>query len=214
MLPWHHPEEIANGLTHGLGLLLSLVGGTAMLRVVLSEGTPWKIVGCGIYVGALIAVYLASTVSHLAQEPGFKDTWRRIDQAVIYLLVVGTYTPFALAYLCFGWWWLLFGTLWAIALFGFVTKLGAHHRLESVHVWSYVMLGWLPLIEIGPILSQLPPESFQMVLVGGVFYTAGTFFLVLDHRVPFFHSVWHLFVIAGSVTHYLALMQYVVPLQA
>jgi hemolysin III len=202
-------EEVANSATHGIGLILSLVGSSILLRRVLSHSDLWAQIGCGIFAAALVAVYAASTLSHAMPRPAWRRAFRILDQSCIYLLIAGTYTPFALEYLRFGWWWLFTLLMWSFALVGFLSKLLFVHRIDAVTIWSYVLLGWLPIIPAWVYLGLVPWGALTWILVGGLCYTAGTVFLVLDNRRFHFHAIWHLFVIAGSVCHYCAVFLFV-----
>jgi hemolysin III len=202
-------EEIVNSVTHGIGLMLSLAGGLILLSRVLSQPDMWRLLGCGVFAAALVAVYAASTLSHAVALPAWRRAFRIVDQSCIYLLIVGTYTPFALEYLRFGWWWLFFLLMWTAALAGFLSKLLLLHRIDAVTIWSYVLLGWLPVIPAWVYLDIVPWGALTWILVGGLCYTAGTVFLVLDHRRLHFHAIWHLFVLAGSVCHFYAVFLFV-----
>lgn len=202
-------EEIANSVTHGIGLILSLVASSILLSCVLSHPAPWRLVGCGVFAAALVAVYAASTLSHAVSQPDWRRAFRILDQACIYLLIVGTYTPFALEYLRFGWWWLFLSLMWAAALVGFLSKLLFRHRIDAVTIWSYLLLGWVPIIPAWVYLNLVPWGALTWILAGGLCYTAGTVFLVLDHRRLHFHAIWHLFVMAGSVCHFCAVLVFV-----
>ncbi len=209
-------EEIVNSATHGVGLVLSLVGSLVLLIRLLEQPDWWRLSGCGVFAAALVAVYAASTLSHAVAQPAWRQTFRTLDQSCIYLLIVATFTPFALEYLRVGWWWLFLLVMWAAALVGFAYKLLFLRRPEPVAVWSYVLLGWLPIVPAWAYLDLVPLGVSLWILVGGLCYTAGTVFLVLDHRRFHFHAVWHLFVIAGSVCHFWAVFAFVAsaPLQA
>ena len=213
-LPRPLPEETVNTITHGIGLTLSIGGATALVVAASRHGDAWHVVGCGVYVATLVAVYAASTLSHLFQGPRLRRLFRILDQGFIYLLIAGTYTPFALGYLRAGWWWLLFGVVWGIALVGFLSKTVWGHRIDAITTWVYVLLGWLPAIAISRILEMLPFAVFWWILTGGLCYTIGIVFLKLDRRVPYSHAVWHTVVIAGSACHYVAILFYVVPASA
>jgi hemolysin III len=202
-------EEVVNSVTHGIGLILSLTGSSILLMRVLSQPDPWRLVGCSLFAMALVAVYAASTLSHAVPRPTWRRTFRILDQGCIYLLIVGTYTPFALEYLRFGWWWLFLLLMWTAALVGFLSKLLLLHRIDAVTIWSYVSLGWLPIIPAWVYLDLVPWGALVWILIGGLCYTAGTVFLVLDHRRFHFHAIWHLFVIAGSVCHFSAVFLFV-----
>jgi len=203
-------EEVVNSVTHGIGLILSLVGSSVLFIRVLSQPDLWRLVGCGLFATALVAVYAASTLSHALPRPAWRRAFRMLDQGCIYLLIVGTYTPFALEYLRFGWWWLFFLLMWTAALVGFLSKLLFSHRIDAVTIWSYLLLGWLPIIPAWVYLDLVPWGALAWILIGGLYYTAGTVFLVLDDRRFHFHGIWHLFVIAGSVCHFYAVFLFVV----
>jgi hemolysin III len=202
-------EEAVNSLTHGVGLILSLVGGGILLARVMSQPHTWRLIGCCVFATALVTVYAASTLSHAVPRPAWRRAFRILDQGCIYLLIVGTYTPFALEYLRFGWWWLFLLLMWTAALIGFLSKLLFLHRIDAVTIWSYVLLGWLPIIPAWVYLGLVPWGALTWIFVGGLCYTAGTVFLVLDHRRFHFHAIWHLFVIAGSVCHFSAVFLFV-----
>jgi len=202
-------EEIVNSLTHGIGLILSLAGSMVLLTRALSRPDAWRLAGCWVFTSTLVAVYAASTLSHAIARPAWRRAFRILDQGCIYLLIAGTYTPFALEYLRFGRWWLLFGLMWTAALVGFLSKMLFLHRINAVTIWSYVLLGWLPVIPTWVHLDLLPWGALIWILVGGLCYTAGTVFLVLDHRRMHFHAIWHLFVIAGSICHFSAVYLFV-----
>jgi hemolysin III len=202
-------EEIVNSVTHGIGLILSLVGSLILLVRVLSQPDMWRLLGCGVFATALVVVYAASTLSHAVARPAWRRVFRILDQGCIYLLIVGTYTPFALEYLRFGWWWLFFLLMWTAALVGFLSKLLLMHRIDAVTIWSYLLLGWLPIIPTWIYLDLVPWGALAGILVGGLCYTAGTVFLILDCRRLHFHAIWHLFVVAGSVCHFCAVFLFV-----
>jgi len=202
-------DERLNTLTHGIGLLLSIVGSAVLLQCVLAHGDPWRCTGCGVYAAALVGLYASSTLSHSASHPVQKRRFRMLDQAFIYLLIVGTFTPFALAYLRTGWWLAFLGLYWTIGLFGFFSKLVIAHRVESVAVWIYLLMGWMPIVAAVPLLGLVPAIPLWWMLFGGICYSVGTFFLMNDQRIPHFHAVWHVFVIAGSTFHFFAILYYV-----
>jgi hemolysin III len=208
-------EEAVNSVTHGVGLILSLVGGGILLVRVMSQPHMLRLIGCCVFATALVTVYAASTLSHAVPRPAWRRAFRILDQGCIYLLIVGTYTPFALEYLRFGWWWLFLLLMWTAALIGFLSKLLFVHRIDAVTIWSYVLLGWLPIIPAWVYLDLVPWGALTWIFVGGLCYTAGTVFLVLDHRRFHFHAIWHLFVVAGSICHFCAVFLFVAcaPLQ-
>jgi hemolysin III len=204
-------DEIANSITHGIGLALSLVGGVALVTLAARYAGLREIVGCGIFSASLIAVYAASTLSHVFQAPRARRIFRMLDQGCIYLLIAGTFTPLALEYLRGGWWWLLMAAMWGIALAGFVSKVLLAHRVEAVSTAAYVCMGWLPAVAVKPMISIVPGGCLWMMVVGGLCYMVGTVFLTFDRKALFLHAVWHVFVIAGSAVHYFTILHYVVP---
>ena len=203
-------DELVNAATHALGLVLAIVGALGMAGGVAGSGDAWLVAGCSVYLASLVAVYAMSTLSHSCRSMRWKILVRRLDQGFIYLLIAATYTPFSLAYLRDGVWWVLLGAMWVVALFGFVAKVFFAHRVEAVSIASYVVLGWMPIIAAPALVQTVPMGAFWCMLLGGVCYTAGTLFLMNDHRVRHFHAIWHLCVIAGSACHFLGILMFVV----
>jgi len=204
----HRDEETVNSITHGIGLVLSLVAAAWLMTSVTRHGDALQCAGCACYALTLVAVYAASTLSHAFRRPRLRRLFRIIDQAFIFLLIAGTYTGLAFTYLRVGPWWILTSLIWFIAWAGFVSKLVFAHRIESVSTWLQVLLGWLPASCIIPIIKLMPGPALWWVLGGGLCYTAGTIFLSRDRHVPYFHAVWHVLVIAGSACHYWAILQW------
>jgi len=202
-------EELLNAVTHGIGLVLSIAGAVVLVACARSQGDAWRVAGCSVYATTLVAVYASSTLSHIALKPKLKRLFRTLDQGFIYLLIAGSFTPFALAYLRTGWWWLLFGLIWAVALFGFFGKILFAHRVEAVSVASYVLLGWMPIIAVMALIELVPAVALWWMLIGGVCYTAGTAFLIHDTKVLHFHAIWHMFVVAGSACHFFSILFFV-----
>ncbi len=198
-------EELLNTITHAIGFVLSVAGAAVLLHRVFLSGDVWRSMGCSVYALSLMGVYGCSTLSHSAAQPDLKRWFRMLDQGFIYLLIVGTYTPFSLAYLRTSGWLVFLGVMWTIALLGFLSKILMAHRVDSVAVWIYVLLGWMPVVAGIPLLNLVPPFTLGWMLVGGICYTFGTVFLINDHRISHFHAVWHLLVIAGSAFHFLAI---------
>ncbi len=217
---WHHVRlnalalrtngaEIANSITHGAGWALATGGGLLLIAQSLATRDFWKIAGCTVFALTLMAVYAASTLSHLAQRQPWRHLFRTWDQGLIYLLISGTYTPFAFAFLRSGPWWLLTTAMWVVAWYGFATKVLLRHRIEGISLVLYLTLGWLPILGAPWYRSVIPHECLALVLGGGVIYTIGAVFLMLDHRWSYFHAVWHVLVIAASACHYLAVWRFV-----
>jgi hemolysin III len=204
------PEETANLLTHGLGLVLSIAGCVILLTEARqSEGDFWQFFGCAVYAFTLVALYAASTLSHSFKHPPVRHFFRSLDQVCIFLLIAGNYTPFAIAYLMRGWWWALLVAVWGMALFGIVLKIFFKQE-KNVGLWFYIVLGWLPVIGIKPIIDGLPTLALAWIVAGGLSYSLGTVFLAQDRKYPYFHAVWHLLVIAGSACHFIVVAFYVI----
>jgi len=202
-------EEITNSITHGLGFGLSVVGAFVMADT-LGGGDNWRVAGCSIFVTSMIAVYAMSTLSHLFESPRLRTLFRAIDQGTIYLLIAGTYTPFSLTYLHTTPWWVLLGTVWAVALYGFTSKVLFRHRVENVSMWPCLLVGALPFVAIPTLLTMLPVGALWWMLLGVACYTLGLVFWQNDRRVRHFHAVWHLLVMAGSAAHFAGILFFVV----
>lgn len=203
-------KERANTITHGIGLLLSLAGTALLVARTTPSEDPWRFAAAVIYSFSLIAVYSMSTLSHAVSSPDQKRLFRVLDQACIYLLIVGTYTPFSLVFLRSAGWSLFLGALWFVALAGFFSKLLWKHRVDAVSVWLYVILGWAPVFAWRPLVHVVPATALYGMLIGGLCYTVGTIFLCLDRQIEHFHMLWHLWVMAGSICHYVVIFLFVV----
>ncbi|MBP6798526.1 MAG: hemolysin III family protein [Luteimonas sp.] len=202
-------DEIASALTHGLGAAAALAGGAVLITLAAIYGDAWQL-GAAITFGVtLLLLYLASTLYHSIQHPVAKGRLKVFDHCAIYLLIAGTYTPFTLIGLRGPWGWGLFAAIWTLALAGVVFKLFYTGRFKTLSTLIYVAMGWLVLVAIKPMLSSLDGWTIGWLLAGGVFYTLGTYFY---HResIRYAHAIWHLFCIAGSVCHYVAVMAQVV----
>jgi len=202
--------EVANSITHGLGLLLSIVAATVLLRAAENiHGWPWA--AMVIYAATMVAVYAASTASHVFAQPRARHFFRMLDQGCIYLFITGTFTPIAAAFLRGGPWWILLTAMWIIAIAGFVSKVFLNYRINNTSAAIPLILGWMPLLGGPVMLSLVPIEVRYWVLVGGVCYTLGILFLITDHRHRYLHAVWHLWVIAGTACHFWAILHYTLP---
>jgi hemolysin III len=201
-------EEVANSVTHGLGLLASIIGGVVLVYLVAERGEAWHVVSAAVYGATLVSLYAASTLYHALKGTKARDVLRLLDHCAIYLLIAGTYTPITLVSLRGGWGWALFGTVWALAVAGIFFKVFATGRFGYLSTVAYVLMGWICIIALKPMLVLLSPGALALLAAGGVLYTAGTVFYSWE-RIPYSHAVWHLFVVAGSVCHYLAIALYV-----
>ncbi|WFB37757.1 hemolysin III family protein [Kiritimatiellota bacterium B12222] len=196
-------SERANTLSHGAGVLASIIGGTFLIVKASLTRDPWKIVSVSIFVATLILLYSASTLYHATRRPHVKQHLKVLDHASIYLLIAGSYTPFTLVGLRGGWGWSLFGTIWGLAIGGVIFKFFAAGRFKLISTGIYVVMGWLVIIAIKPMIHVFDPAVLLWLLAGGLAYTGGTLFYH-NHRLLYSHAVWHGFVICGSVCHAVA----------
>ncbi len=206
-------EEIAHSVTHGVGVVVAIAGLAVLVAFAALKGNAWHIVSCSVYGATLVLAYTASTIYHaiptsLART---KRVLRVLDHSAIYLLIAGTYTPFALVNLRGPWGWSLFGVVWGLAVLGIVFKALLLGRLRVLSVLFYVALGWLVVVAAKPLGQAVAPGGLALLVGGGLAYTAGVAFYAWK-RLPFHHAIWHGFVLTGSVLHYFAVLFYVVPL--
>ena len=198
-------EEIANSITHGLGLCLSIVGTIFLLVYSVNNGDPWRIVGYIIYGASLTILYLFSTIYHSLKHSRAKAIFRRLDHSAIYLLIAGTYTPVILIAMKATWVLYLLPVIWTMAIFGIYIKVFYIHRYERLGLAFYIFMGWFALIAVKPLFNSIPFESFIWIIVGGLSYTSGIIFYTWN-RLPYHHTIWHIFVLAGSVSHYIGIL--------
>jgi hemolysin III len=203
-------EEFANSVTHGVGLGLSLAGLVVLIILTALRGTAWHVVSCTIYGSTLVILYAASTLYHSIQSARAKRVLRIIDHGAIYLLIAGTYTPFTLVNLRGGLGWTLFGVVWGLAALGIVFKVFHVDRFPIASTLVYLSMGWLVVIAWKPVMTLIPAGGIALIAAGGAAYTLGVFFFAAK-RVPYNHAIWHLFVLAGSIFHYVAVLLYVLP---
>jgi len=199
-------EELANSLSHGLALVAALVGGPYLIVQAARRADAAFVVGVSIFFATIVALYLASTLYHALPAGRAKRVFRVIDHSSIYLLIAGSYTPFTLGVLHGAWGWTLFGLVWGLAAAGIVLKSvgkASHPILSTV---LYLSMGWLVVVAVDPLFARLPAAGLLWLLAGGLFYTAGVVFFATDSRVRFGHLIWHLFVMAGTACHYLAVL--------
>jgi hemolysin III len=200
--------ERFNSISHLVGAALALAGVVVLLVLASEDGDVRRIVAFSIYGTTLFLLYLISTLYH--GLPGrAKTIFRMLDHQAIYLLIAGTYTPFTLITLNgpVGWW--MFGAIWGMAILGLVLDALPRRGVRVLPFVIYLVMGWLALVALDPLLAALPQAGFLWLLTGGIFYTVGTIFFGLDKYYPWMHGVWHLFVLAGSICHYVAILVYV-----
>lgn len=200
--------ERFNSVSHLIGAVLAATGAVVLIVLGARLGDPWKIVSFSIYGSMLLALYVASTLYHSVRGR-IKDVLRKFDHCTIYLLIAGSYTPFALVTLRGAWGWSLFGTVWGLALLGIAQEIWL---AKGARIWSlviYLLMGWLALVAIVPLIAGLTWNGFAWLAAGGLLYTIGIGFYATDTRLRHGHGVWHLFVLAGSACHYFAVLFYV-----
>jgi hemolysin III len=198
-------EEIANAITHGIGALLSLSALVILIVMAALYGSAWHVTGFAIFGATMLILYLSSTLYHALSKQKVKHLFRKFDHMSIFLLIAGTYTPFCLIVLP-GWiGWTILSITWVCALTGIVIKAFHTGKYEKLSTLLYVMMGWLILPVIKLLYDSVSGETFLLLMVGGVFYTAGTYFFLKDHK-KYYHSIWHLFVLAGTISHFFSVI--------
>ena len=198
-------EEIANSVTHGVALLASVAALPILVVMAVVRRDPWQVVGGAVFGATLILLYTASTLYHALPQPRAKRVFRVLDHSAIYLLIAGTYTPFALGALRGAWGWTLLAAVWTLAALGITAKATLGFRFPRLSTAIYLMMGWLGIIAVGPLVAQVGPAGVAWIVGGGLCYTAGVIFFAWE-RLRYGHMVWHLFVTAGSVCHFCAVL--------
>ncbi|HMH43678.1 MAG TPA: hemolysin III family protein [Pyrinomonadaceae bacterium] len=200
-------EEIANSLSHGAGLVFAIAGTPFLIIAAIRYGSAWNTIGVSVFAASMISLYLASTLYHALTHDRAKRFFRILDHSAIFILIAGTYTPFTLGVLRGPWGWILFGLVWGLALIGLMKKAIFGARYVWFSVVLYLVMGWLVVIAAPQVLQRVPLTGLAWLLAGGVAYTAGVAFFAA-HRIRYAHFAWHLFVIAGTVCHFFAVLWY------
>ncbi len=203
----YHGERL-NTFTHLLGAVIALAGLVVLVVFASLKGDVWRIVSFSIYGTSLFLLYLFSTLYH-GTKGSLKAVFKKLDHIGIYLLIAGSYTPFVLVSLNGAWGWSLFGVIWGLAVIGILLDCFSSDEPRIIQVIIYLLMGWIALIAIKPLIESLSMAGFLWLLGGGLFYTVGIVFYILDLKKYHFHGIWHLFVLAGSTTHYFTIMYYV-----
>ena len=201
--------ERFNSISHLVGAALAIAGAVLLIVLAARLGDPWKIVSFSVYGAMLILLYIFSTLYHSVRGARAKNVLRKFDHCSIYLLIAGTYTPFALVSLRSSWGWWLFGVIWGLALLGIAQEIWLARGARALSLVIYVLMGWLAVVVILPLWHALTPAGFTWLAAGGVFYTLGIAFYATDHKVRHGHGLWHLFVLAGSACHFFTMLLYV-----
>jgi hemolysin III len=201
-------EEIANSISHGIGLIAAIVATPFLLVAAVRQGNPWFIVGASIFAAAMIILYLSSTLYHAIPHPRAKRVLQVFDHIAIFLLIAGTYTPFTLGVMRGAAGWTIFGLVWGLAAVGIILKIvGGARRAPVLSTILYLGMGWLVVLAIQPLLARMPLEGFWWLLAGGLAYSAGIVAYAAV-RYRYTHLVWHLFVLAGTICHYVAVLRF------
>lgn len=201
--------ERFNAWTHLVGTVLSIAGSVVLIVMAALQGDPWKIVSVSIFGATLILLYSASTLYHSLRGRA-KEILRKLDHLSIYLLIAGTYTPFCLVTLRGAWGWTLFGIVWGLAVIGMAQEIKPRSDARIMSLVIYAVMGWVMIIALKPLLGHIATAGFVCLVSGGLLYTVGIVFYAFDGRFRHWHGIWHLFVVGGSLAHYLAIALYVV----
>ena len=204
----YHGERF-NAWTHLIGALMSVTGAVVLIVMAAAIGDPWKIVSVSIFGATLILLYSASTLYHSLRGRA-KVVLQKLDHLSIYLLIAGTYTPFCLVTLRGTWGWTLFGIVWGLALIGMLQEIKPRSEARIMSLVIYAVMGWVIVIAVQPLLDRLAMAGFVWLATGGLLYTIGIVFYAFDSRFRHWHGIWHLFVIGGSLSHYIAIANYVI----
>jgi len=202
-------EEVANSVSHGLGFVLAVAGAPLLIATAIRRGTVADVVAVSVFAASMALLYLSSTVYHALPPGRTKNAFHVLDHAAIYLLIAGTYTPFTLGVLKGGWGWTLFGLVWGLAALGVLLKVFAGIRWHGISTAVYVGMGWLIIIAAKPLWDSLPLAGLMWLFGGGVAYTSGVYFY-LKKNMRYGHLVWHLFVVAGTGCHFVAILHYAI----
>ncbi|MDP2266079.1 MAG: hemolysin III family protein [Thiobacillus sp.] len=206
--PQSRNEEIANSVSHGLGLIAAIVATPFLIVHVAQVGDAASIVGACIFAAAMLLLYLGSTLYHALPAGKAKRVFRVIEHSAIFLLIAGTYTPFTLGVLRGAWGWTLFGLVWGLAAAGVAMKLFSRVSHPVISTGLYLLMGWLIVIAIDPLSARVPAPGLHWLVAGGLAYTIGVGFFAFDARLRYGHFIWHLFVMAGTGFHYFAVFWY------
>ncbi|MGZ8196044.1 MAG: PAQR family membrane homeostasis protein TrhA [Methylosarcina sp.] len=201
-------EELANSISHGLGLIAALVGTPFLIMHAARHGSLGVIVGVSLFSGAMVLLYLLSTLYHALPIGKAKRVFRDVEQAAIFVFIASTYTPFTLGILQGAWGWTLLGLIWALATIGVTLVIFDKMSHLMIPTTLYLLMGWLIVIAFDPLFAYVPQSGVLLLIAGGVAYTVGVVFLAIDSRLRYGHLIWHLCVIAGSTCHYFAVLWY------
>lgn len=206
-------EEIANSISHGIGVLLSIAALILMLVIALKQHNQLTVASAAIYGGSLILLFLASTLYHALPGKRIKSIMQMVDHCSIYLLIAGTYTPFLLISLHGSWGYTLLAIIWTLALTGIFFRIIFGEKYPRFALFTYIAMGWLIVIAAGEMLTNVPAGGLTLLAIGGLLYTGGAVFYAMEN-IPYNHAIWHLFVLAAAIMHFLSIYLYVIPVQS
>ncbi len=210
-LTFYHPtEEKLNVISHGFGLILSVIALITLVIYAISDGTLWHIISFSIYGASLVILYTASTLYHYVQEPKLRYKLNIFDHAAIYVLIAGSYTPFTINVMQGTLGWGLFGTVWAIAIIGITLKLFFTGKFGKISTVAYILMGWLGIFGLQTLIANLPIEGVIWLVAGGISYTIGAILYSIK-QIKFNHAIFHVFVLIGSICHFMSVFLYVLP---
>lgn len=201
--------ERLNSITHLIGAMLSLAALASLVTLGAQHHDAYQVVSFAVYGAMLLLLYTISTLYHGVRGPRLKAVLQKCDHAAIYLLIAGSYTPFALVTLRGPWGWSLFGVSWGLAAFGIVQELTLGKRTRMLSMVLYVVMGWLALVAVVPLFDALPAAGAAWLVAGGIIYSGGIYFFINDERIRHGHGIWHLFVLAGSACQFVSIARYV-----
>jgi hemolysin III len=204
----YHGERL-NSITHLVGAALAISGLSILVTLAVVQHDPWKIVSFSIYGATLVLLYGFSTIYHSVSSPRAKRILQKIDHNAIYLLIAGSYTPFALVTLRGTWGWTILIVIWGLAIFGIAQELTLGRRTRKLSMLLYLVMGWLVLAAVKPLVEAMPMAGLAWLLAGGLVYSGGIFFYLKDSQFRHFHGIWHLFVLGGSFCHFMCIVLYV-----
>lgn len=207
-LPRHiDREEFANTLSHSIGLLAAMAAAPLLLWAAMpDQRSTAGIIGAGIFTLTMLMLYAASVLCHALPPGRARQVFLKLDHGLIYVFIAGTYTPFALGTALDTVGWMLFGLIWALAVLGFVLKMAGRLSSPVVSTGSYLLVGWVVLLAVHPLIGSLSATAFQWLVLGGIIYTIGVVFFAAGGKLRYGHLVWHLFVMAGTTCHFLAVL--------
>lgn len=203
-------EELANAITHGLGILLSIIGLAVLTGFAAAYGDARHVVGVSVFGASLVLLYTSSTLYHSIPAPRAKEVLRALDHSFIFILIAGTYTPFCLVTLQGAWGWGLFAFVWSLAIIGIICRLWLGRKSGYVSVAVYLLMGWSVVPAFDTLVQNITPTGLWLMVAGGIAYTGGVVFY-LWRKLPYHHAIWHVFVLAGSVLHFFAVLFGVLP---